>query len=290
MAKIRAGLSLMLEEDFLQATLPLFENGEVDALEWSFDVGWSRQVMPEWANALLDEYSRMDALVGHGVTFSPLSGAWTTRSQEWLDHLRAELKQRKYIQISEHFGFMSAGDFHQGAPLPVPLTDKTLQLGQARMRALAEVVDCPLGLENLALALSMRDVDDQGVYLRKLLEPVDGYLVLDLHNVYCQMKNFGCSAERILSTYPLDRVREMHVSGGSWMEAVTARGTPIRRDTHDDAVPEEVFEMLTEALPKCPKTQVVVLERLGNTLTDSSAAEDLRRDFLRMKSILSHHA
>ena len=290
MTQVLAGLSLMLEDDFLQATLPLFENGEVEALEWSFDIGWSRPAMPEWADALLNEYSEMGKLVGHGVTFSPLSGAWTARSQAWLDHLREELQLRRYLHISEHFGFMSAGDFHQGAPLPVPLTEKTLQLGQDRMRALAEVADCPVGLENLALALSMRDVADQGVFLRDLLQPVQGFLVLDLHNVYCQMKNFGCSTEQILSTYPLERVREMHVSGGSWMEAVTARGTPIRRDTHDDAVPEEVFEMLANALPRCPQTRIVVLERLGNTLTDERAAEDHRRDFRTMKSILSHHA
>lgn len=289
MGAIRSGLSLMLESDFLDAALPLFENGDVDAIEWSFDVGWSRPSLPEWVEAILGEYSRAGNLVGHGVTFSALSGEWTERAEWWLGRLRGELQERNYLHLSEHFGFMAAGDFHQGAPLPVPLTDHTLRLGRARMRTLAEVAGCPVGLENLALALSMRDVADQGVFLRELLEPVDGFLVLDLHNVYCQMKNFGCSADAILSTYPLDRVREMHISGGSWMEALTARGTPIRRDTHDDDVPEEVFAMLKEALPQCPQTQVVIFERLGNSLSDPAARDGMRNDFLRMKSIVSGH-
>ncbi len=277
----------MLENEFLQASLPLFESGAVDVIEWSFDVGWSRPSLPEWAEALLDEYSRTGNLVGHGVTFSALSGGWTERSDWWLDQLRKEVKLRNYLHLSEHFGFMSAGDFHQGAPLPVPLTAHTLHLGKARMRTLAEVAGCPVGMENLALALGMRDVSDQGVFLREMLEAVDGFLVLDLHNVYCQMKNFGCSAGEILASYPLQRVREMHVSGGSWMEALSARGTPIRRDTHDDDVPEEVFKMLEEALPQCPRTEVVVFERLGNSLSDPAAREGMRRDFLRMKSIVS---
>lgn len=289
MGNIRSGLALMLEKAFLQAALPLFESGGVDALEWSFDVGWSRPSLPEWVEALLDEYGRTGNLVGHGVTFSALSGEWTGRAEEWLDRLRGELQVRNYLHLSEHFGFMAAGDFHQGTPLPVPLTDHTLRLGRARMRALAEVADCPVGLENLALALSMRDVADQGVFLRELLESVDGFLVLDLHNVYCQMKNFDCSADKILSNYPLGRVREMHISGGSWMEAVTARGTPIRRDTHDGDVPEEVFAMLKEALPRCPQTQVVIFERLGNSLFDPAAREGMRNDFLRMKSIVAGH-
>lgn len=166
MAGIRSGLSLMLEDEFLQAALPLLESGVVDALEWSFDVGWSRPSLPAWAEALLGEYSRTGNLVGHGVTFSALSGEWTPRAEWWLDQLRQELQTRNYLHLSEHFGLMAAGDFHQGAPLPVPLTDHTLRLGKARMKTLAHVAGCPVGLENLALALSMRDVADQGVFLQ----------------------------------------------------------------------------------------------------------------------------
>ncbi len=287
MPKILSALSLMLADDYLQAVLPLFENAEVEALEWSFDVGWSLPSLPAWAESLLNEFSQMHKLVGHGVTFSALSGAWTETQEQWINRLRDEVRHRNYMHISEHFGFMTAGNFHQGAPLPVPLTDNTLRLGRARMRQLSDVACCPVGLENLALALCMRDVKDQGVFLSELLASVDGFLVLDLHNLYCQMMNFDFSAEEILSTYPLDRVREMHISGGSWMEACTARGTPIRRDTHDEAIPEDVFILLEKALPMCPNTRVVVCERLGNTLSDSSAQENLRQDFRRMKSILT---
>src|SRR5687767_12232024 len=127
------GLSLMLEEDFLRAALPLFEGGEVEVLEWSFDVGWSLPALPAWAESLLDDYSRGGRLLGHGVTFSALSGAWTARQAEWLGRLREELSRRSYVHVSEHFGFMTAGDFHRSAPLPVPLTPSSLRLGQERL-------------------------------------------------------------------------------------------------------------------------------------------------------------
>jgi uncharacterized protein (UPF0276 family) len=287
---IRSGLSLMLEDEFLQAALPLFESGSVEALEWSFDVGWSLPSLPDWVAALLREYGEKDALVGHGVTFSALSGEWGDRARTWIEQLREELKLRKYLHLSEHFGFMAGGDFHQGTPLPVPLTEKALRLGQSRLRLLSEVAGAPVGLENLALALSPRDVADQGRFLAELLAPSDGFLVLDLHNVFCQMMNFDCTADEILASYPLERVREMHISGGSWMEAVSARGTPIRRDTHDEAVPETVFQMLAAVLPRCPETRVVIFERLGHTLGGEGEAETFRDDFLRMKSIISSHA
>ena len=34
------GVSLMLEDDFARAAYPLFDMGEIEILEWSFDVGW----------------------------------------------------------------------------------------------------------------------------------------------------------------------------------------------------------------------------------------------------------
>lgn len=47
-----------------------------------------------------------------------------------------------------------------------------------------------IGLENLALAFTASDVRDQGQFLDDLLAPFDGFLVLDLHNLYCQLVNF----------------------------------------------------------------------------------------------------
>lgn len=95
MRNIRPGLALMLEDAFLQASLPLFEDGVVDALEWSFDVGWARPSLPEWVSALLDEYGGKGALVGHGVTYSALSGKGGERAEQWLEYLREELKVRR---------------------------------------------------------------------------------------------------------------------------------------------------------------------------------------------------
>jgi hypothetical protein len=45
-------------------------------------------------------------------------------------------------------------------------------------------------LENLALSFSVDDVKHQGEFLEKLVEPVNGFLILDLHNLYCQSHNF----------------------------------------------------------------------------------------------------
>ena len=279
----------MLEEDFLRASLPLFEAGVVEVLEWSFDVGWSLPQLPRWADELLKHYSQADALLGHGVTFSALSGEWSLRQQAWLTRFTQELRERNYVHVSEHFGFASAGDFHRSTPLPVPLTENSLRLGQQRLQALRDAGAPAVGIENLAFAFGRQDVADQGKFLAGLLDPVDGFLVLDLHNLYCQRCNFGLSWEELLALYPCERVQELHVSGGSWSQHA---GVDVRRDTHDGPVPTEVFEVIPLVLQRCSRTKFVIFERLGGTIPDVAAESSIREDYRRLTEIVEgcYHA
>jgi uncharacterized protein (UPF0276 family) len=121
-----------------------------------------------------------------------------------------------------------------------------------------------------------------------LLEPINGFLLLDLHNLYCQAQNFAVEPEQLALGMPLERVREIHVSGGSWSAVHTPDGPrPFRRDTHDGAIPEEVFALLAFVIPRCPRLEVVLMERLGNTLTTPQAVAQYRADYERSRSIVS---
>ena len=280
------GLSFMIDDAFRQASLPLFEAGEVEVLEWSFDTVWGAAPIPEWAEELLTFYSGQNALVGHGVRYSILSAESDEYHRKWLACLTEETKRFKYQHISEHFGFMTAGDFHRSAPLPVPYNDQTLALGIKGMRRLSEAAGVPVGLENLAFAFGAQDVKNQGPFLEKLLAPVDGFLVLDLHNMYCQMCNFDRGVEDFLAGYPLSFVRELHVSGGSWSEVTATNAAAIRRDTHNAAVPDEVFDLVGSVLPRCPAVTTIIFEQLGDSLIVETDAERFQEDFMRLKSIV----
>ena len=239
-------------EDFWQAAQPLFDANEVEIVEWSFDIGWGR-TLPNWLLSILNDFSDRGRLLGHGVSYSALDASNTGRQDQWLERLAAEVNQFHYQHISEHFGFMGGGNFHLAAPLPVPRTPASVAVGQARLMQLASVAQVPVGLENLAFAFGLNDVHQQGPFLNELLEPVNGFLLLDLHNLYCQSINFKVELLELLKGYPLERVRELHVSGGSWTDPDSPESpiygddiadNSIRRDTHDDAVPEEIFAAL----------------------------------------------
>lgn len=285
-----ATLACNLDADILTAALPLLEDGRVAALEWSFDtLYWAEQV-PAWFTELLHAYGSQHRLLGHGVYFSLLAGRWSTEQQQWLAHLRQLATQFTFDHITEHFGFFTGQNFHSGAPLPIPYTDATLRIGQDRLRRIQDACQCPVGLENLAFAYSLSEVRQHGEYLEKLVEPVNGFVILDLHNLYCQLHNFSVGYDDLIALYPLDRVREIHISGGSWENSVLEPTRKIRRDTHDEAVPEEVFQLLQRTLPKCPHLKYVVLEQLGNGLKTEPSRQQFRQDFQRMETLLAQYS
>lgn len=286
---VLAALACNLDVDILSASLPLLAEGRVEALEWSFDTLFWAQQVPEWFLALLDTYSNQQRLLGHGVYFSLLSGRWTAEQQQWLQQLRQLAGRYQFAHITEHFGFFTGQNFHHGAPLPVPYSPTTLRLGQDRVRRIYEACQCPVGLENLAFAYSLTEVKQHGEFLDRLLEPVNGFLILDLHNLYCQLHNFSVPYDELLALYPLHRVREIHISGGSWEESVLVPGRQIRRDTHDGAVPDAVFQLLERTMPQCPQLRYVVLEQLGNSLHTEQSRLQFRLDFLRMEQLVHQH-
>lgn len=284
--QLKAGLSLMPTEDFHESTISFFEENRVDVIEWSFDMFWTNYQLPDWCLSILDDFSAKNQILGHGVAFSPFSGGFTNEQNDWIERLERECSERNYQQISEHFGFMAAGDFVQGAPLPVPMSQEAIDLGVRSLVAIQEASNCTVGLENLALAFCLDDVHNQGEFLDRVLGEVDGFLVLDLHNLYCQAVNFDILASELLESYPLHKVRELHLSGGSWSRRKSNPEVAVRRDTHDGPVPEEVFVLLDDAISNCPNVEYVILERLGGTLDSIEEQIKFRDDYQKMLRIL----
>jgi uncharacterized protein (UPF0276 family) len=285
--KLSAAISFNLDPHLVAAALPHFAAEKVAAIEWSFDCLYQAGELPAWFVELLHAYGDAGRLVGHGVYYSLFSGGWSSAQQEWLDQLSRLAKTFRFDHVSEHFGFMTGGNFHQGAPLGIPFTAATLAIGRDRLKRLYHACECPVGLENLAFCYSLDDVKHHGQFLDELVAPVNGFIILDLHNVYCQACNFDLPAAEILRWYPLDRVREIHISGGSWEPSSAVAGKQIRRDTHDSAVPAAVFELLMVAIPRCPNLKFVVLEQLSLGLESAEAQADFRNDFDRMEAIVA---
>lgn len=125
--------------------------------------------------------------------------------------------------------------------------------------------------------------------LDQLLRPVNGFIILDLHNLYCQLLNFDIAFDKLLAFYPLDKVREIHISGGSWEASRIEPGRKVRRDTHDNSVPPDVFQLLETVISRCPNLKYVVLEQLGNALATGESRMAFYSDFLQLETIVNRY-
>lgn len=280
----KVGLSLMPEQDYLDAAYPLFESGEVDILEWSFDMCWGKAT-PQRCMDLLSRYSLSGCLLGHGVSFSLLTAKGTSRQEIWLQYLQKEIRRFNYQKITEHFGFLTTDKFIQGAPLSMPFIPELLEIGVTNLKRIQQIAQVPIGLENLGFAFSRKDVIEQGKFLSALLEAVDGFLLLDIHNIYCHMLNFDMSFEEVLGTLPMHRVKEMHISGGGF-RTIQYQSRNIYCDSHDAAIPQEVFMLFEKYLPQFLSLEAIIFERLGNTFSNLQEIEQFREDFAYLKYLV----
>jgi uncharacterized protein len=287
MPKLLSSIACNLDTNILLSALPLLEAEKVQAIEWSFDTPFQYQTIPNWFEDLLHAFSNEQRLIGHGVFFSLFSGKWLKEQENWLVQLKKLSNQYQFDHITEHFGFMTGADFHKGAPISIPLTQSTLNLGIDRLKRIQNVCKCPVGLENLAFSVALDEVKTHGAFLNQLVESIDGFIILDLHNLYCQMHNFDISYHEIIHLYPLEKVREIHISGGSWEGVQTKPDKKIRRDTHDDCVPDIVFELLKKTIPKCPNLKYIVLEQLGTGLKTEANRSAFQQDFLKLEQIVT---
>jgi uncharacterized protein len=288
MPKILPSIACNLDANILAASLPLLEAEKVQAIEWSFDTLYNFKEIPDWFEELLMAFSSQKRLIGHGVYFSLFSGIWSKDQENWLIQLKNLSQKYHFDHITEHFGFLTGEDFHKGAPISIPFTKSTLAIGIDRLKRIQDACACPVGLENLAFSYSIDEVKNHGDFLYQLIDAINGFIILDLHNLYCQIHNFDLPFDKIIALYPLEKVREIHISGGSWESVLANPAKKVRRDTHDESVPEDVFELLKNTIPLCPNLKYVVLEQLGNGLETPESRLVFKEDFLRMEQIIQN--
>lgn len=240
----------------LQGALRPLWSRPVTVLQLTVEQAFGRALPPAWT-ALLDAAASQGGVVAHGVHASPWTVPRDAMATSWLARTRAVLERWPARWITDHVGCCRAGGWH-AAPIPVPPSEALVAVGRDHLRWVRDTLEIPVGLENLALAFSVRDVLAQPDLVDAVVRPVDGLVLLDLHNLWCQATNYGLDPIALLERWPLDLVRQIHVAGGRVSQ--TADG-PFRRDTHDGPVPDEVWDLVPEVVGRCGNLEVAVFER-----------------------------
>ncbi|GGK24140.1 hypothetical protein GCM10010124_15830 [Pilimelia terevasa] len=219
----------------------------VEVVAESVDPG----AVPDALSALRE---RGVAVVPHGVALS-LGGAAPVDPRR-VDRLAAVAAALGAPYVSEHIAFVRAGGVEAGHLLPLPRTREAVAAMAANTARLQAELDVPLALEPVAAFLDWpEDELDEAAFLTEVLDATGALLLLDVANVYANCRNRGTDPLALLAALPPERVAYVHVAGGS------SHGG-IYHDTHTDAVPADVLDLL-RALTARRQPPTVLLERDG---------------------------
>jgi uncharacterized protein len=201
-------------------------------------------------------------VVVHGVELS--IGSAHGLNNAYLKMLDRFQEEWAFVWHSEHLGFQTiAGDddatLEIGVPLPMPATVEAVELVAERSTNIQQRYGVPFLLENPAHYFrdlpTDPEIGNEAGFLQAIAKNSGCYLLLDLHNLYCNAVNLHFDAREVINRLPLDRVIEIHVAGGSWRDG-------FWMDAHDGRVPEPVWKLLDYVLPIAPKVGGVVFELL----------------------------
>lgn len=196
----------------------------------------------------------------HGIGLS--IGSARPLDQGYVDQLAAWVAWLDPPWVSEHLAYCSVDEHDQpvslGLTLPLALDEATVDLVGPRVRELAERFARPFLLENNVtyFATPAEELTEPGV-LNALSARWGGGVLLDLHNLWVNVRNGMADAASYLAELDLGAVREIHVAGGMELDG-------FYLDAHSGAPPEEVWALLAEVAGACPQLGGVTFELLGS--------------------------
>ena len=222
----------------------------------------SRGGAPPMLAALIE---RGVSVVPHGVRLS-LGGAEPVDPRR-VAHLAHCAELVGASMVSEHIAFVRAGGLEAGHLLPIPRSRDALDAIVDNVRRTQAQLPVPLALEPIATLFDWPDSELSEVdFVTELLDRTGAMLLLDVANVYANARNRGEDPVALLDRLPLERVAYVHVAGGAERDG-------LYHDTHTDAVPAEVLDLVT-ALCEWHRPPALMLERDG----DYPAAATLREE------------
>ncbi|GID31876.1 DUF692 domain-containing protein [Paractinoplanes brasiliensis] len=219
--------------------------------------------LPPGLRALLD---RGVTVVPHGVRLS-LGGAEAVEPAR-VEHFAAVAERLNAPLVSEHIAFVRAGGVEAGHLLPLPRTREAVDAVVANVRRVQAAVAVPIALEPIAALFDWPgDELTEAQFIGEILDRSGAMLLLDIANVYANARNRGDDPLDLLDQLPLDRVAYVHVAGG-------AEHQGLYHDTHTDAVPQPVLDLVAELCAR-HRPPALMLERDGDYPPAAALAAEL---------------
>lgn len=198
------------------------------------------------------------SLIAHGVGLSV--GSHEGYSQDYLHLLDQLVAAVDVAWHSEHLGYVNADGVNLGTMLPLPRTEEALDLVSERINEIQQRYDLPFLLENVAHVLpTFGEAYSPAGLLNALVERTGCYLLLDIYNLECDVKNHGLDLDRFLDELNLDAVWEIHLANG-----VEHRG--LKLDVHSELTQQSTLDIARDVVLRAPQVRAVTYEFLSQAV------------------------
>jgi uncharacterized protein (UPF0276 family) len=285
------GITLQPERRYLDLLEPLFVD-DADYYVIAPETLWRRdgdQVVP---NGYRQRFRALGDRTGRPFVAHAVAGSLGTvdpgdrpRQAEWLRRVAEDHATFAFRWFTDHLGVSVLDGRFLALPIALPMSKAMAGVVRDRLVELQRVV-ADTGFENSAFYFVLGDWLDEPAFFAEILRAKHTHLLLDLHNVFTMASNFSADADEYLRRLDCARVIEIHLAGGSRSEpGWLPSGRTLHLDSHDRAVPEEVWRLFEQTAPRCENLRGVTIERMEGTVADADV-DGLRRELRRAREVL----
>lgn len=219
-----------------------------DRLWYDFGVAAERRF--SHSHGAIDELRRQlrgRAVIGHGIGLSLPSAM--PLDEALLEEVARSHRLLGYRWYSEHLSMFlvpgrSVPNAQAGMGLPVVLDREMLGIVGRKVRQLGEALGTRILLENSTIFSEIPDQEmSEPEFLNRLYEETGCGVLLDLHNLYANVRNLGVSAEAYLAALNPAAVVELHLAGGDVLKG-------FYTDSHSRPTPATVWDWAREWGPR----------------------------------------
>ncbi len=184
---------------------------------------------------VLDRVAQRTPVVLHGVSLN--IGSADPLDLDYLKKVKGLARRVDARWVTDHLCWTGVAGRNTHDLLPLPRNEETLAHVAARLRAVMDVLERPIHLENPSTYLELAaSTMGEAEFLSRLAAESGCGLLLDVNNVFVSSFNHGWDAEAYVDAIPADRVVQVHLAGH------TDLGTHLL-DTHSDHVRAEVWAL-----------------------------------------------
>jgi uncharacterized protein len=195
----------------------------------------------------------------HGVSLGLASAAPV--NPQLLDRMARLCNEITPTSWSEHLSFVRGGGIEIGHLAAPPRTSATIEGTAVNLKTARSVVGVTPQLENVATLIEPPGSDrDEAAWISAIIQASESDLLLDLHNLYANSRNFNFDPIDFLSRIPTEHIAAIHLAGGKW---IGLAGESRLLDDHLHDVPDSVYELLVEIGARTSRQLTVILERDG---------------------------